>query len=210
MRALLLAAIDVPEAYREEFDDWYDSEHVPERAALPGFGPVSRWERVSGDLPRFLALYPADGPSVLDSGPYGALKARGDTPWTARLKARFERVVRATATETARYSGGDDPTGGAAACVLAITTLPPERTADYHRWYDTVHGPAVAAVPGIRSVRRYADGTREITLLGLDSPDVLTGAGYAAAKAAGPDAGLRAVWRREQGVYTRLPERAAR
>lgn len=211
MRALLLAAIDVPDRYVEEFHAWYDTEHGPERAAVPGLGPVSRWERVTGDLPRFLALYPAAAPSVLESGPYRAVKERGDTPWSARLKAVFDRTVRVTATEAASYSGGEDPTAGAGACAVAVTTVPPDLLASYRDWYDTAHGPAVAAVPGVRSVRRYlgADGA-ELTLLALDSPDVLTGPAYAAAKAATPAGGLRAGWHREQAVYTRLPERAAR
>ena len=36
-KGLLLASFDFSTAHADEFHDWYDKEHVPERMAVPGF-----------------------------------------------------------------------------------------------------------------------------------------------------------------------------
>ncbi len=40
-RGLLVAAFDFATAHADEFHDWYDLEHIPERQAVPGFGQTS-------------------------------------------------------------------------------------------------------------------------------------------------------------------------
>jgi hypothetical protein len=42
-RGLLVAAFDFSTAHADEFDDWYDLEHIPERQTVPGFGACERW-----------------------------------------------------------------------------------------------------------------------------------------------------------------------
>jgi hypothetical protein len=200
-RTLLLAAIDLPARLDGEFHDWYDTEHIPERLAVSGMELITRWERVSGTAPRWLALFEAASRSVLDSGPYVALKELGDTPWTARLKRHFERVVRGIFDEVASFGPG----GSAAGCVIAWTSVPADDEEAYRRWYDEEHGPTIAAVPGVLRLRRLEQAgdavPRHVTLIELADLDALTGEAYGAAKAATPDPGLRDRWEREQGLY---------
>jgi hypothetical protein len=42
-KGLLIASFDFSTAYADEFHDWYDLEHVPEREAVFGFGACERW-----------------------------------------------------------------------------------------------------------------------------------------------------------------------
>jgi hypothetical protein len=42
-RGLLVAAFDFSTAHADEFHDWYDLEHIPERMAVAGFGACERW-----------------------------------------------------------------------------------------------------------------------------------------------------------------------
>ena len=42
-RGLLVAALDFSTAHADEFHDWYDLEHIPERQTVPGFGACERW-----------------------------------------------------------------------------------------------------------------------------------------------------------------------
>jgi hypothetical protein len=44
-KGLLIASFDFSTAYADEFHDWYDLEHVPEREAVFGFGACERWMR---------------------------------------------------------------------------------------------------------------------------------------------------------------------
>src|ERR1700721_748706 len=45
-KGLLFASFNTSPAQEDEFNDWYDTEHVPERMRVPGFLNPQRW---SGD-----------------------------------------------------------------------------------------------------------------------------------------------------------------
>ena len=40
---LLFASFDFSAAHEDEFHDWYDLEHIPERLRVPGFINAERW-----------------------------------------------------------------------------------------------------------------------------------------------------------------------
>src|ERR1700679_2889312 len=40
---LLFASFDFSGAHEDEFHDWYDLEHIPERLRVPGFINAERW-----------------------------------------------------------------------------------------------------------------------------------------------------------------------
>ena len=42
-KGLLFASFDYSPAQEDEFNDWYDLEHVPERMRVPGFLNAQRW-----------------------------------------------------------------------------------------------------------------------------------------------------------------------
>ena len=65
-RGLLLTLTEPPPAMEEEFNAWYDEEHLPERLAIPGFRSARRW--VSGRT--YLATYELDSAAVLQSAAY--------------------------------------------------------------------------------------------------------------------------------------------
>lgn len=59
-----------------DFETWFQSEHLAERLAVPGFRFGRRHEAISG-APRFFVFYVTDGPEVLTSQPY---RERLDNP----------------------------------------------------------------------------------------------------------------------------------
>lgn len=83
----LLVMMQPPPALEEEFNAWYDMEHVPERLAVPGFLSALRFVCLDGH-PRYLAMYDLDAREVLDSGPYLAVSVDRFSPWTRRVTAR--------------------------------------------------------------------------------------------------------------------------
>ena len=83
-RGLLLTMTEPPSEMDEEFNAWYDAEHLPERLAISGFRSARRWV---ADVPpgagRYLATYELDAPGVLQSTEYLA-RFEAATPWTRR------------------------------------------------------------------------------------------------------------------------------
>jgi len=114
-RGLLLVLADPPPDFEEEFNAWYDTEHLPERAALPGFETALRFTSL-GDGPRYAALYDLTSPDVLDGEGYLAVSGANFSPWTRRTMARAH-PLRLSGT----LAGDGRPTGPLAR--LLILTL---------------------------------------------------------------------------------------
>lgn len=85
--ALLMVSMEPPAALEEEFNDWYDTEHFPQRIALPGFVSASRWVCVDG-WPRWMALYDLASIDALKSDAYRTVSGAQSTPWSRRLLPR--------------------------------------------------------------------------------------------------------------------------
>ncbi len=152
-RGLLLTITEPPPAMEEEFNAWYDDEHLPERLAIPGFRSARRWaaEGKPGDG-RYLATYELDSPRVLDSPEYLA-RFGNATPWTKRCLGKTV-VFRRWACEQVR-PGDADPHPDAQALFLACREVPEEHEAELNRWYDEEHVPLLSAVPGVLRARRF-------------------------------------------------------
>lgn len=94
-KGLLLVTMEPPATLEEEFHDWYDSEHLPQRLALPGFESGSRWVCLSG-WPRWLAIYDLSSTAALDDAAYVAVSGANSTPWSRRMLPRMlgrQRVI---------------------------------------------------------------------------------------------------------------------
>lgn len=79
----------------EEFNDWYDMEHFPQRCALPGFETGRRFVCLDG-WPRWLALYDLASEATLQTPDYRAVSGDNATPWSRRILPRMlgrQRIV---------------------------------------------------------------------------------------------------------------------
>lgn len=97
-KGLLLVLVDPPPTLEEEFNDWYDTEHLPERAALPGFETAKRFTSL-GDGPRYAAIYDLTSLDALESAAYRAVSGENFSPWTRRVTSRAY-PIRLTARRT--------------------------------------------------------------------------------------------------------------
>jgi hypothetical protein len=95
-RGLLLTLTEPPPAMEEEFNAWYDQEHMAERLSIPGFRSAQRWV---ADVPpgsgKYLATYELDSAAVLQSPAYLA-RFQNQTPWSKRCLGKavvFKRWV---------------------------------------------------------------------------------------------------------------------
>ena len=85
-RGLLMVYVDVPAACEDEFNRWYNEEHIPERLAIPGVLNAARYEAVRGG-PKYLACYELHEPEAYFSDPWQRCLAN-PTPWTQRMSPR--------------------------------------------------------------------------------------------------------------------------
>lgn len=97
-KGLLFVTMQPPEGLEEEFNDWYDTEHVPERAALPGFETARRFVCIEG-WPRYLALYDLAQVGALHTPEYLAVAGDNSSPWTRRVVGRVRGLCRMEATQ---------------------------------------------------------------------------------------------------------------
>ena len=86
---LLLTLTEPPVGMEEEFNAWYDTEHMSERLSIPGFISARRWERdCKPGEGRYLATYELTSPGVLESPDYLAHVGDNQTPWSKRCLGR--------------------------------------------------------------------------------------------------------------------------
>ena len=178
-KGLLVAGFDSSPVDEDEFNDWYDTEHVPERRAVPGFINCERW--VGADNPKIsIATYDLESIDVLKSDAYRAIGGANLSPWSKRVVGKAKRVCRFEAEEITKGQPASDPAGEPAGGLLlfAMNVLP-EAEADFNAWYDEEHVPRLSAVPGCLSARRFrivtavSEGSqRYLALYRLTSPEV--------------------------------------
>ena len=114
-KGFLLAMMEPPAEIDEEFNDWYDTEHIPERMRVPGFESARRFVCVSG-WPRYMTIYDLASPEVLRHEQYLAVSGAGRGPWTRRLHGKHRGLYR---TSGVQVFPGDAMTGDPAFVMLA-------------------------------------------------------------------------------------------
>jgi len=117
---ILLVLMQPPPAFEEEFNAWYDTEHVPERLAVPGFLSARRFVSVAA-VPRYMAVYDLERVEVLDSAEYAAVSGDRFSPWTRRVTGRV-RVQRSAGTQV--YPGHGVTGRAARQLVLRFRDVP--------------------------------------------------------------------------------------
>ncbi len=174
-KGILLVGFDYANAHADEFHDWYDLEHVPERRRVPGFGLCERWINIS-DPKQAVASYDLDSLAVLDSASYRSIGGENLSVWSKRVTAMCSRLIRFEGEQT--MPGDADSPADAGGLLVNVMNVEPEHEAEFNEWYDHEHIPALAAVPGVLAARRFKDakGThRYLALYHLQAPEVTMG-----------------------------------
>jgi hypothetical protein len=185
-KGVLIAAMDFSKVAEDEFNDWYDTEHIPERQRVPGFLVCHRW--IGAENPRqSVATYDLESHAVLRSPAYQAIGGENLSPWSKRVTARTERILR---FEGDQILPGDRtaPENAGGLLLVGMTPALGVETA-FNAWYDNEHVPALAGVPGVLSARRFrtADGNpKYVALYHLTSPAVIDSAEWKQASGSTP------------------------
>jgi hypothetical protein len=152
-KGILIAAMDFSAVAEDEFDDWYDTEHIPERLSVPGFLNGERWIGIANPKAS-LALYDLDTVGVLHETPYLRVGGTNGSPWTKRVTGKCKSLIR---MEGEQLNPGEKlaPVGDAAAVLLISMNVAREQEEEFNAWYNEEHLDALAGVPGVLSARRY-------------------------------------------------------
>jgi len=185
-RGILAVAFNFTNAHEDEFHDWYDLEHIPERERVPGFGLCERYIDLANPK-QAVAIYDLDNVDVLKTPAYEAIGGKNLTVWSKRVTAMCDRLLRFEGTQVNPGTAKSPP--GAGGLVLVSMVIAPAVEQDFNAWYDTEHIPALTAVPGVMAGRRYkapaagAKGTRYTAIYHLTGTDVLEGNAWKTAAA---------------------------
>ena len=180
-KGTLIAAMKIGRAAEDEFHDWYDTEHLPERQRVPGFLLCQRWIGAD-DRKVSIATYDLDTIGVIQSPGYLAIGGANLSPWSKRVTGRVERLMRFEGDQI--LPGGQLPPDNAGGLLLNAMNVEPSAEAEFNEWYNTEHIPALAAVPGVLCARRFrGTGNRKyVALYHLETPEVVESADWKRAR----------------------------
>ena len=120
-RGLLLTMTEPPPAMEEEFNAWYDDEHLAERLGISGFRSAQRWVAAAPGGGKYLATYELDSASVLFTPEYLA-RLQNQSPWSRRCLGKLV-VFHRWACEQVE-PGDADPHPAAKAVLLVSSDAP--------------------------------------------------------------------------------------
>jgi hypothetical protein len=171
-KGTLIAAMNMARVAEDEFHDWYDTEHLPERQRVPGFLVCQRWIGAH-DHKISVATYDLENVAVLKGPPYRAIGGENLSPWSKRVTGRVERLMRFEGDQI--LPGDQLPPEDAGGLLLNAMNIAPAFEAEFNEWYDQEHIPALSAVPGVLCARRFrgTSGNRKyVALYHLAAPEV--------------------------------------
>src|SRR3989441_12450342 len=152
-RGIFLVYVDIDAQHDKEFNEWHNTEHLPELLAVPGILAAARYQAVKGG-PKYLACYELENVAVMHTP---AFTNRPRTPWGARVSpsvigTNLTRIV----GEQIYPDGLEMPERGMAPVLqIGRMSVPAEVEAEWNAWYNNEYIPGYRKVPGVIYARRY-------------------------------------------------------
>ena len=152
---LMMVWADIPADKEDDFNHWYEEEHLAELLSGPGVLNAARYEAVSSG-PKHLACYELESAAVVESE---AFKSRPRTEWGSRVSPSIigtnfigntYEMVHPTAL-TPEIAGS----GMANALQIGRMDIGPENEEEWNRWYSGIYVPNYEKVPGVIRGRRW-------------------------------------------------------
>lgn len=171
-KGLLVAGFNYGMVDAGEFNDWYDTEHVPERQRTPGFINCVRWLSVD-DANVSIATYDLESCDVLQSAPYKAIARENLSPWSKRMTGKCLRLCRIEADQL--VPGDEVAHLTTQNLMLFACNVNAEHDAEIRKWYIEEHIPRLRKVPGTVSARFFHShaGTHNyVALYEIEKPEI--------------------------------------
>jgi len=158
-KALLLVYTEPGDNLTEDaYHEWYESEHIPLRMALPEFHACSRLIQDDGKHPTYGATYDLPNAAALQTEGYKTIMAnRSDREKDVLQKMEFLDRRLYILNENAPKTVKEGYTGHVAGTTVSIVSIDvdEEHVDEFHKWYDEEHVPMLMKIPGWLRSRRY-------------------------------------------------------
>lgn len=149
---LLLVIMDTTSQIEEEYNEWYDTEHLPERMSVPGFLYGARFTVVDGYL-KHLAFMDLESLDVLKSDAYVKVSPLHPSPWSRRIFRHIRGFKRAIYQQ---IFPGDSETHPEANGVLLIEEdVEVSKENEINQWYMDDHIPRLKEMNAVLNIRRF-------------------------------------------------------
>ena len=152
---LLIVWADIPAEKEDDFNRWYNEEHLAELLSVPGVLNAARYEATSSG-PKHMAVYELENSAVVDTDDF---KNRPRTEWGERASPSiigtnfisnvYEMI------HPAGLTGEIANSDMAPALQIGRMDVPAEQDAEWNEWYSTVYVPNYEKAPGCIRGRRY-------------------------------------------------------
>jgi hypothetical protein len=159
MSRVLIARMNADSEAVDEFNAWYDGEHMAQVSAIPGFGTEHRRylaEAHDGKHwtyrthPEFTAVYAIES----DANRLDAINSDEYRAWSGDFLARWrDRTRDEVSIMCDQIFGRQDPLPYERV-LIAQMNVPSEHANEFNRWYDEEHIPQASAIPGFGTDHR--------------------------------------------------------
>ncbi|HAA95448.1 MAG TPA: hypothetical protein DCE26_07140 [Dehalococcoidia bacterium] len=153
--ALMMVGADVPAELEDEFNKWYQEEHLQELLGVPGILNAARYEATKSG-PKHLAVYELESVDVINSD---AFKNRPRTEWgqkvspsiigTNNINLVLDMIHPIALTDSIANSDM------ANALQIGRMDVAPSDDAEWNKWYSEVYVPNYEKCPGVIRGRRW-------------------------------------------------------
>ena len=152
---IFLVFTDVDPKDEEEFNAWYDTEHLGDLLKLPGFLDAARYVATKGG-PKYLAVYELASADALKSPEFQRFRAN-PSPWSRRMSPTVigKNVARTLGAQIFPASLEMAERGFAPALQIGRMSVPDDVEREWNEWYNGEYIPGYRKVPGVIYARRF-------------------------------------------------------
>jgi hypothetical protein len=152
---VMMVFADIPADKEDDFNRWYNEEHLAELLSVPGVLSAARYEAVMSG-PKHLAFYELESAAVIETD---AFKNRPRTEWGQRVSpiiigdnviSNVYDMIRPATLTTEIADGGMAP-----ALQIGRMGVSSEHEDEWNQWYSTIYTTNYEKVPGCIRARRW-------------------------------------------------------
>jgi hypothetical protein len=152
---IFLVYTDIDPKFEDEFNAWYNTEHLPDLLSLPGFLDAARYVAYKG-TPKYLAVYELANVDAFNSPEFQKLRANR-SPWSRRISptAVGKNLTRIVGQQIFPTGLEMPDRGMPPALQIGRMSVPEQADGEWNEWYNGEYIPGYRKVAGVLYARRY-------------------------------------------------------